>query len=506
MTLPSMEQHPIPQNVTTFQFRLIGDMTIKQFGYLAVGAILAYISYKLPLPFFFTWPMTLFFALGGFGLAFVPVEDRPMDVWVLSFFRNIYSPTLFIWEKSKPPVKPPVIPKTIPPTSSLPVTPPSPIPAPQKIPTAVPPPVAITPPVVTFSSIVMPKAEPKPVHQPVPHPPASVGSPHNMSWIEMLLGGLTHARQDTHPKTPLPATKRMDVVPRPSPRAPQQDAFAGHIVKQQADSLFAWFMKLFTQSPPPPKKPLAYAPGALFSATPLTSVTGTRINPMEQQIPVKPKPPDGNTPTQQQLEAAKELNTKINKLEGELKTKEGSEARVLELQKQLTAALSQSAKNEAELNRLRQQAQVRPAPQIFRPAGVVPPMASGVSPTVRIVPQESATKLGLPHQTAMPSIITGVVKDDANNLLPNVLITVRDKDDVPLRALKSNRLGQFAASTPLSDGTYIIEVEDPRGRYAFDRVQITLNSNVLPAIEIIAKNQKRLDREKLAAQVFGTQA
>ena len=96
-----MEQHPIPQNVTTFQFRLIGDMTIKQFGYLLGGAILAYISYKLPLPFFFTWPLAGLFALGGIGFAFVPVEDRPMDVWVLSFFRNVYSPTLFVWEKSK---------------------------------------------------------------------------------------------------------------------------------------------------------------------------------------------------------------------------------------------------------------------------------------------------------------------------------------------------------------------------------------------------------------------
>src|SRR3990167_11144006 len=96
----NMEQHPVPQNVTTFQFRLIGDMTIKQFGYLAGGLILAYISYKLPLPFFFTWPLALVFGLGGFGFAFVPVEERPMDVWVLSFLKNVYSPTQYLWQKS----------------------------------------------------------------------------------------------------------------------------------------------------------------------------------------------------------------------------------------------------------------------------------------------------------------------------------------------------------------------------------------------------------------------
>src|SRR5688572_16610909 len=109
-----MEQHPVPQNVTTFQFRLIGDMTIKQFGYLAGGAILAYISYKLPVPFFFSWPLAFVFALGGVGFAFVPVEERPMDIWVMSFIKNIYSPTQFVWSHqpdapapvATPPVKP----------------------------------------------------------------------------------------------------------------------------------------------------------------------------------------------------------------------------------------------------------------------------------------------------------------------------------------------------------------------------------------------------------------
>jgi hypothetical protein len=94
-----LEQHPVPQNVTTFQFRLIGDMTLKQFGYLAGGAILAYISFNLPLPFFFTYPLTGIFALGGIGFAFVPVEERPMDVWFVSFIKSIYSPTQYIWQR-----------------------------------------------------------------------------------------------------------------------------------------------------------------------------------------------------------------------------------------------------------------------------------------------------------------------------------------------------------------------------------------------------------------------
>ena len=74
---------------------------------------------------------------------------------------------------------------------------------------------------------------------------------------------------------------------------------------------------------------------------------------------------------------------------------------------------------------------------------------------------------------------------------------------MPLRALKTNRLGQFAASTPLANGVYFVEIEDPRARYVFDRVQITLNGSVVPALEIIAKNQKQVNREKLVKEIFG---
>jgi hypothetical protein len=81
---------------------------------------------------------------------------------------------------------------------------------------------------------------------------------------------------------------------------------------------------------------------------------------------------------------------------------------------------------------------------------------------------------------------------------------VKDKEGVPVRALKTNRLGQFASSTPLANGVYFVEIEDPRGRYIFDRVQITLNGSIVPAIEIIAKSQKEINRAKLAREIFGT--
>lgn len=93
--------HPIPQNVTQYQFRLVGDMTLKQFLELAGGLLLAYLFYSSNLIFIFKYPLAISSIVLGFGLAFFPIEDRPLDVWILNFIKAIYGPTRFIWTKTK---------------------------------------------------------------------------------------------------------------------------------------------------------------------------------------------------------------------------------------------------------------------------------------------------------------------------------------------------------------------------------------------------------------------
>lgn len=95
-----MEQHPIPQNVTAYQFRLVGDMTLKQFLELAGGLLLAFLSTRFTIiPVFVRWPLAGVFAFGGVALAFLPVEERPLDIWLINFVKSIYSPTQFLWKK-----------------------------------------------------------------------------------------------------------------------------------------------------------------------------------------------------------------------------------------------------------------------------------------------------------------------------------------------------------------------------------------------------------------------
>ena len=57
-----MEQHPVPRNISSFQFHLIGDMTLRQFGYLIAGALCAFIVFKIvPLPVILKYPFTFLF-------------------------------------------------------------------------------------------------------------------------------------------------------------------------------------------------------------------------------------------------------------------------------------------------------------------------------------------------------------------------------------------------------------------------------------------------------------
>ena len=119
----AIQQHPIPQNVTSYQFRLVGDMTLKQFFELAGGIIVGLIFYALGLPALFKWPLVGLSVGLGAGMAFLPVGGRTLDQWLLAFFRSIYQPTVFTWKKTAEPVSVITPTKTLPPTQLTKIVP-----------------------------------------------------------------------------------------------------------------------------------------------------------------------------------------------------------------------------------------------------------------------------------------------------------------------------------------------------------------------------------------------
>lgn len=100
-----MEQHAIPREVISFSFKLIGFMTLKQFGYLALAAPVAYIIFMLfPIPYV-NILLALLACVAGAAFAFFPVNDRPLEVFVRNLYRRLTSPSQYLYKKNNPPLK-----------------------------------------------------------------------------------------------------------------------------------------------------------------------------------------------------------------------------------------------------------------------------------------------------------------------------------------------------------------------------------------------------------------
>ncbi len=94
------QQHPIPQQISSYQFKLVGNMTLKQFFQIAGGALFSLLFYASNLHPIIKWPLVISFALFGAALAFLPFEERPLEQWVISFFKAVYAPTTYFWKKA----------------------------------------------------------------------------------------------------------------------------------------------------------------------------------------------------------------------------------------------------------------------------------------------------------------------------------------------------------------------------------------------------------------------
>lgn len=94
-----MREHPIPQDITSYKFHIIGSMTLKQFVEIAVGVCLAGLFYTTNLPTVIKYPLMLITGISGGLIAFLPVEERPLDHWIITFIKVMYKPTQFFWKR-----------------------------------------------------------------------------------------------------------------------------------------------------------------------------------------------------------------------------------------------------------------------------------------------------------------------------------------------------------------------------------------------------------------------
>lgn len=485
---PVFQAHPIPQNVTNFEFHLVGDMTLKQFGYLAAGVGLAFLvfttlSTSQPI---LAWPIIVISALLGVAFAFLPIQERPLDHWVVAFFKAIFQPTSLKFASKVINPGDPLFNRRLnhyirsyryaeAKEHAL-------LGNPNLLPSAI--------------SNTLPSAP-----QPKPQPQATLGKKQN--FIDKFKSGQTSFA----PPASAPAVPA--AIPQQKPPTAPQPVNIPQVRPPQAQVL-----QTATQALPAvvpiPAAPVQQKPPAAFAPIPGTQQKPLSATPLPDlnQTPIfeTPKPPAPEvSKTEAKPVIVKEGSVPAEKpepkQEGPVDLK-----KTVELAKEAQETQKQIVKIEQSLSQIKQQAAqpgidpksyvedfedlLSELQELNQKASATAKELAEVSKSTPKQPETQAAPIkakSIPtlKLTSFPNVVNGIVTDSTGNYIEGAIVVAHDKQGLPVRALKSNKLGQFVAATPLPNGEYTIVVE--KDNLAFDKVGIELKNEILPPILIAAK-------------------
>lgn len=81
--------------------KIIGFLTLGQFGYLAVAGLIAFVSFNV-FSFFISLLITVVVGPLGIALAFFKVNGQPFPVVLLSALRYTWKPRVYAWQEETP--------------------------------------------------------------------------------------------------------------------------------------------------------------------------------------------------------------------------------------------------------------------------------------------------------------------------------------------------------------------------------------------------------------------
>lgn len=360
-----MREHPVPQDITGYQFHIIGNMTIKQFAEVAAGCFVAFLIYTTNLPTLIKWGLMAVSAGLGAAAAFVPIEEQPFDHWIMVFIKTLYKPTQYYWQKK------------------------SRIPDFFKF--------------EAYSQASITIEDPTPL------------TPQRQKQVKEYLTSVQYT--ETY------------------------DSY-----DQAIDSYANQLSELFTQTPAPP------ASSQLANTQVLATSTQSPMTANAQPTVTQPLT-ENSTPPQTSNESSTFSIPDSNSVQIE------SSALDDQLTAQQTAEVISQAKPIINQTFTPQQQTSAPHPAAT-----------------------SNQDLPFPHPPTQPNKIVGMVLTNQGQLLDNAIVEIKNPQGQTVRAVKTNPLGQFFVTTPLRNGTYIIEIDDTRGNFLPQ--QITLNGSVVAPLEI----------------------
>ncbi len=504
-----MEQHPVPQHIASFEFKLFGNLTIRQFVTLAIPMSLAALIFFSPGPDIIRFPLSIFF--GGLGLfaALVPIQGRPFDKWVVAFTKAILSPTQRVWikEAKMPQFLSIVInePKTsnAPPEPitfqdrqrlsqylrSLPKSTVSPLDvrerraieklgfAPQTTPPS-PTQLGKLPPPILWTT-----AGPK-TKQAFGEPTAPVNLP---SGEEQFQGIMSQALPQITPLAK-PATA-VRISPHAKPYA--LPGLEERLAEKQITA--------------PPT--LQLASNTNFSIENVIPIPGKRVRLLHGLTKSRARklhfaPPKNfnlaNLPVrgEARFEVSEELKKRFQLDEPALQPipqiqETPAPAPKIEIKPQSVVSSTHQTPRPTKQNHFI----LRPQTAHFTAQDVTLKQEESEAADSKITIQgqkvdgtKSASILDRARiipLTNTPNVLSGLVSDAAGIPLEGAIITLRDAAGIPVRALKTNKLGQFLSATPLTSGVYTLEIEHINA--SFEPIAINLTGTIMAPLEIKAK-------------------
>ena len=139
------------------------------------------------------------------------------------------------------------------------------------------------------------------------------------------------------------------------------------------------------------------------------------------------------------------------------------------------------------LDRLDPLVKPKPAPaKAVIPTQVKKPQAFNPIKEQRfVIRANTRADLPIPAPPTQPNILVGMTLTKDEEIIEGAILEIRNSKGVPVRALKTNKLGQFRIATPLEKGTYEIETE--KEGHQFDIIKFEAKGEVISPIEIKAK-------------------
>src|SRR3989344_2521659 len=511
-----MEQHPVPSHIASFEFKLFGNLTIRQFVTLAIPASAGALIFFSGLPDIIRFPLSALFVGFGFLIALVPFGGRPFHKWIIAFFKAILSPTQRIWIKE---AKIPEFLSVI--TNPLPTHPQevqniderskekleaylATLPKSKttslldvseqialqnlhldwrgkvnegKMPLAI---------VWPSDSDISPKhgafADSLPQIDPEPSTPATIGTKPSYQKKGALLprisyqakpyvlGGIEARLRGKAPTIPVGIIKNENITTK-SHLASETNFATENIITIVTPDMH---IKLLHGIGKVRVRKLHFAPPSGFDLS---------------KLPIR---------GERQFDISRELKNRFHLSRDVLYQNpqvilpKDQEKPQIKTQRAVSAIVQTRDSNPRKIYHESSPVQTNTVELEKQPDPQKPDIGDSLLTTnfQQTSPQTqsiSAQMTQMVPLTNKPNVISGIVLSSGDTPLVGAILIIRNETGVPVRALKSNRLGQFLSATSLPKGNYQIEI-DAEGE-DFKPVALVLNNEVLQPIEIRAKGR-----------------